>query len=59
MLKEVSNPGTFLALLCRKSGTEEYSIANGNTQLFAGDHLVLIAKSENSKKVLSYFAGNA
>ena len=59
LLKEVSNPGTFLALLSRKSGTEEYSIANGNTQIFAGDHLVLITKSENSKKVLSYFAGNA
>lgn len=57
LLKEISNPGTFLVLLNRKAGTEDYTLANGNTQIFAGDHVVLIAKSENSKKVLSYFAG--
>lgn len=57
LLKEVSNPGNFLVLLSRKSGTEDYAIANGNTQLFAGDHIVLITKSDNSKKTLSYFSG--
>lgn len=57
LLKEVSNPGNFLVLLSKKSGTEDYAIANGNTQLFSGDHIVLITKSDNSKKILSYFSG--
>lgn len=56
-LKEISDPGNYLVMLHRKSGIEEYSIAAGNTQIIPGDHVVLITKSENSKKLLSYFAG--
>lgn len=56
-LKEISNPGTFLVLLCRKAGMENYSIANGNTQIYPGDHVVLITKAENSSQILSHFAG--
>lgn len=58
-LKEISDPGNFLVLLHRKAGKEEYSIATGNSQIFPGDHVVLIAKSENSKKLLQYFAGTS
>lgn len=57
LLKEISNPGNFLVLLHRQAAKEEYSIANGNSQIASGDHVVLITKSENSKKLLSYFAG--
>ncbi len=56
-LKDISNPGSFLVLMNKKAGIDEYSIVNGNTQLFSGDHVVLIANSENIKKVLSFFAG--
>lgn len=56
-LKEIPNSGNFLVLLCKHSGEKNYSIANGNTQIFAGDHVVLIAAAEESKKVLAYFAG--
>lgn len=54
-LKEISNPGTFLVLLDKKSGTDQYQIVNGNTRITAGDHIVLITVAENSKKVLAYF----
>ena len=56
-LFEISDPGSFLVLLNRKVGTNEYAIANGSTQIYPGDHVVLIAPAENSKKILSYFAG--
>ena len=56
-LKEISNPGQFLVLLSRQSGIEEYKIVDGNTKLYAGDHVVIIVSGEQSKKVLSYFAG--
>lgn len=57
-LKEISNPGLFLVLLSRQSGIEEYKIVDGNTKLYAGDHVVIIVPGEQSKKVLSYFAGS-
>lgn len=57
-LKDISNPGSFLVLLVKKAGLAEYLIVNGNTQFLPGDHVVLISKSENSTKILSYFAGN-
>jgi trk system potassium uptake protein TrkA len=56
-LREISDPGSYLVLLDRKLGTTGYSIPGGDTQITAGDHVVLITKSENSKKILSYFAG--
>lgn len=57
-LKEISNPGLFLVLLRRQSGIEEYKIVDGNTKLYAGDHVVIIVSGERSKKALSYFAGS-
>jgi len=57
-LKEISNPGSFLVLMSKQVGIDEYKISDGNTKLYSGDHVVLIAQGENSKKVLSYFAGN-
>jgi len=56
-LKEISNPGTYLLLMSRKSGFDEFKIANGNTTIYPGDHVVLITEAENSKKILSYFTG--
>ena len=56
-LREISDPGSFLVLLDKKFGSQQYAIPGGDTQIVAGDHVVLITKSENSKKILSYFAG--
>lgn len=56
-LREIANPGTFLVLMNRKSGLDEYKLVDGNTRIYSGDHVVLIAEAENSRKVLSYFAG--
>ena len=57
MLKDIADPGKFLVLLSKKSGTSEYQIAGGNTQINPGDHIVLIFQSEDSKKILMNFAG--
>lgn len=57
-LKEISNPGTFLVLMIRTSAGEEYKIVNGSTRFAAGDHIVLITVSENSKQVLANFTSN-
>ena len=54
-LKEISNPGTFLVLMDKKSGVEQYQIATGTTRINAGEHIVLITVAENSKKVLAFF----
>lgn len=56
-LREISDPGTFLVLMNKKSGIDEYKLVDGNTTIYSGDHIVLITESENSKKVLSYFSG--
>ncbi len=57
-LREISNPGTFLVLMNKKSDVEGYQIVDGNTKIYTGDHIVLITEAENSKKVLSYFSGS-
>lgn len=57
-LKEISNPGTFLVLMIKKVGQNGYAIVDGNTQVRQNDRIVLISEAENSKKVLSYFAGD-
>ncbi|MBR1638093.1 MAG: NAD-binding protein [Treponema sp.] len=57
-LKEIANPGSYLVLMARKVGAEGYQIANGNTVFSAGDHIVLITKADDSKKVLSFFGSN-
>ena len=56
-LRDISDPGSFLVLLDKKFGSNAYSIPGGDTQITAGDHVVLITKSENNKKILSYFTG--
>lgn len=56
-LRDIADPGSFLVLLDRKLGSISYTIPGGDTQITAGDHVVLVTKSENSKKILSYFAG--
>ena len=57
-LKEIANPGSFLVLMIKKPGLEEYKIVDGNTILQAGDRVVLITDSEKTKKILSNFTGN-
>ena len=57
-LKEIANPGSFLVLMVKKPGLEEYKIVDGNTILQAGDRVVLITDSEKTKKILSNFTGN-
>ena len=56
-LREVSDPGKFLVLLNKRSGSDVYEIPTGDTCLYSGDHVVLISESENSKKILSLFTG--
>ncbi|MCQ2575631.1 MAG: NAD-binding protein [Treponema sp.] len=59
LLKEIADSGSFLVLLSRSTNGEQYSIASGNTQFYPGDHIVLITQADNSKKILSFFAGKA
>lgn len=58
-LREISNPGTFLVLMTKQNSVDSYKIADGNTIIHSGDHIVLITEAENSKKVLSHFSGNS
>lgn len=55
-LMEISSPGEFLVLLAKKANTEEFVIAGGSTKIETGDRIVLMTKSEISKKVLENFA---
>ena len=57
-LKEIADAGNFLVLMIKTKDAQSYEIVNGNTTITAGSHLVLITKSDNSKKVLSYFSGS-
>ncbi len=57
-MRDLSAPGTFLVLLVRHAGKDDYEIVNGETVFATGDHLVLIADAEQSVKVLEFF-GNS
>ena len=54
-IREIAQSGKFLVLLLRTNEKENYQIVNGNTVLEAGNHLVLIALSDLSAKVLEIF----
>lgn len=56
-LKEVANPGSFLVLLIKGSGSQEFVIPGGSTELHTGDRLVLICNMERTPQVLEYFGG--
>ena len=56
-LKDISAQGKYLVLLSKSRGEEKYEIAGGNTQINAGDHIVLITIGDSSKKILEIFAG--
>ena len=58
-IKELSDPGKYLVLLDRHSGNQEYEIANGETVVLTGDHLVLISVSDYSNKILEFFGNTA
>ncbi|MGP1587737.1 MAG: NAD-binding protein [Treponemataceae bacterium] len=53
--KEIAQPGKFLILLKRSNDEESYQIVNGDTAFSGGDHIVFIALSECSTKVLELF----
>ena len=55
-LKEISSPGQYLILLVKKINSNKFDIPVGNTQLMAGDHIVLIANA-GDKKILEKFSG--
>ena len=57
-VKELSDPGKYLVLLDKHSGNEDYEIANGETVVSIGDHLVLISQADYSKKILEFFGNN-
>ena len=57
LLKNVENSGEFLVLMTKKLTSNEFIIANGETEMSTGDRVVLIAKSDYSKKVLDYIGG--
>ena len=55
-LSEISSPGEFLVLLNQKAHKENLELVNGATRIETGDRVVLITKSEISKKILENFA---
>lgn len=57
-VKELSAPGKYLVLLDKHPDADEYEIANGETVVSTGDHLVLIALAEESRGILEFF-GNS
>lgn len=54
-LKDIANPGQYLVLLIKKSGSRNYELPQGDSVLNSGDHIVLIEKTGN-KKVLEKFS---
>lgn len=54
-VKELSDPGKYLVLLDKHPDADEYEIANGETIVSTGDHLVLIALAEESRRILEFF----
>ena len=54
-VKELAEPGKYLVLLDKHPGTDEYEIANGETCVSTGDHLVLIAQADETRRVLELF----
>jgi len=58
-LRQISDPGVFLVMLVQSGGTGSYLLPGGDTQLAAGDHIVLISASAESRRVLRKFGGAA
>lgn len=56
-IRELSEPGKYLVLLDKHPGSDEYEIANGETQVSTGDHLVLISHADETRRVLEIFGG--
>ncbi len=56
-LKQISAPGIFLVMLVQSQGTGSYLLPGGDTQLAAGDHIILISSAAESRRVLRMFSG--
>lgn len=54
-LLDISNPGTFLVLLEKKSGAKNYVIPVGSTVLDANDQLILITLADEAQNILKLF----
>lgn len=54
-LLDISNHGTFLVLLEKKSGAKNYVIPVGSTVLDANDQLILITLAEETQNILKLF----
>ncbi len=54
-LLDIANPGTFLVMLEKKAGTQNYVIPVGSTVLDANDQLILITTSDETQSVLKLF----
>ncbi len=57
-LREISEPGKFLVLLDKRADNDKYEITGGDSVFSVGDHLVLIAQSDYSPRILDFF-GNS
>ena len=54
-VKDIADSSKFLVLLVKRSETDEYEIAGGNTSFNENDQLVLTSYSDFSKGVLEFF----
>lgn len=54
-LKDIALAGVFLVLLIKASGSDDYLIPTGNTELNLGDTLVIISNTEKSRIVMENF----
>ena len=54
-VKDIADSSKFLVLLVKRSETDEYEIAGGNTSFHENDQLVLTSYSDFSKGVLEFF----
>lgn len=58
-LLDISNPGTFLVMLSKKIGTQNYVIPIGSTVLDANDQLILITLADETQNVLKLFGAES
>lgn len=56
MLKDISEPGSFLILMGKKQNQESYSILGGLSVLEAGDSIVVITTKDANQHVLEKFS---
>ena len=58
-LLDIANPGAFLVMLEKKAGSQNYVIPVGSTILDANDQLIIIARAEETQKILKLFGAES